>query len=95
MIEAHQAFQQECGDNCHGCGVKAIGKFRVVGPVERNFMPVCKNQIGRDTTVVSKHSHASDDQIRGGNFSESPAFNDKTPYKVKKTVGALNISRRA
>ena len=36
-----------------------------------------------------------DDRVRGRKFSESPALNDKTRGKIKKTVGALNIYGRA
>ncbi len=81
--------------NCHGCRVKANGGARIVGPVKRNLMYVRKNQIGRDNLFAGKRSHAFDDRIRGGKFNESPAFNDKTRGKVKKTVGALNITGRA
>ncbi len=58
-------------------------------------MSVRKNQIGRDTLFLSKRSHVFDDRIRGGKFSKSPAFNDKTHDKIKKNVGALNIPGRA
>ena len=44
---------------------------------------------------MSKCSHAFDDRVRDRKFSESPAFNDKTRGKIKKTVGALNNSGRA
>ena len=58
-------------------------------------MSVRKNQMGGDTLFLSKRSHAFDDRVRGGKFSESLVFNDKTRGKIKKTVGALNITGRA
>ena len=58
-------------------------------------MSVRKNKIGRDTFPLSKRSHVFDDRVRGRKFSESPALNDKTRGKIKKTVGALNIYGRA
>jgi hypothetical protein len=58
-------------------------------------MPVHKNKIRRDTLPLSKRSHAFDDQVRGRKFSKTPALNDKTRGKIKKTVSALNIPGRA
>jgi hypothetical protein len=53
---------------------------------------VCKNQIGRYITLDSKCLNAFDDRVRSRQFSEAPAFDDKTRSKVKETVGALDIS---
>ena len=55
-------------------------------------MSVRTNQIGRYITLGSKCLNTFDDRVRSRQFSEAPAFDDKTRSKVKETVGALDIS---
>ena len=68
--------------------------MRVVGPGKGVIVTVGKNQIARDSVVIGKGNHTSDDRIGRWEFSETTAFNHQGRKEIQKRICTLNIASR-